>query len=66
MTPLPFVLVAVVVGAISLHLYPVAKARAAELAQKEQASIRIGGLRAGGFTEFDKGRFMVYSRFPWS
>ena len=61
----PFVLVAlllaVVVGAISLHLYPVAKARAAELAQKEQASIRIGGLRAGGFTEFDKGRFMVYA-----
>ena len=61
----PFLLVAlllaVMVGAISLHYYPAAKARAAELAQKEQASIRIGGLRAGGFTEFDEGRFMVYA-----
>ncbi len=48
------------IAAVSFHFYPLAKAHAAELAQREKASMRIGGLRAGGFTEFSNGRFMVY------
>ncbi len=51
---------ALVVGAITLHYYPAAKAYAARVAEQERASLEIGGLRPGGFTEFDEGRYMVF------
>jgi len=60
----PFVAVALVlatgVGAVSLHLYPLAKSHVQEMAERERHSVRFAGLRAGGFTEFDGGRFLVY------
>lgn len=60
----PFLLVslllAAVTGAISLHLYPLAKAHANELVQRERTSVQLGGLKPGGFTEFNDGQFMVY------
>ena len=54
-------LLALGVGALTLHFYPQAKARTAQLAEQEKAAVRVGGLRAGGFTEFADGRFMVYA-----
>ncbi len=53
-------LLALVVGFFSLHLYPLAKAHAKAVAEQEQASLQVGGLRPGSFNEFGQGRFMVF------
>ncbi len=54
-------MVALVAGAVSLHFYPLANAQAHRMAQREQSKLSIGGLKPGGFNEFDNGRFLVYA-----
>ncbi len=60
----PFLLVALLlalaVGAVSLHFYPLARAHAHAVAEGEKSSVRFAGLRAGGFTEFEQGGFLVF------
>ncbi len=53
--------VGLAVGAISLQLYPLAQGYASEQVQRSQSGFRIGGIKAGGFSEFHDGAFTVYA-----
>ncbi len=52
---------AVLVAALVFEVFPQARAYADMLQLQEKKQFRIGGLKAGAFNEFNKGRFVIYA-----
>ena len=51
---------AVLVAVLVFEVFPQARAYADMLQLQEKKQFRIGGLKAGAFNEFNKGRFVIY------
>lgn len=51
---------AILVAGLVLFVFPHARGYADMLQSQEKQQFRIGGLKAGAFNEFNKGRFMIY------
>jgi lipopolysaccharide export system permease protein len=51
---------AMLVSVLVLIVFPQARGYADMLQSQEKKQFRIGGLKAGAFNEFNKGRFMIY------